>query len=263
MLAVLQLPCGWVDFFCSADAWLGMILMQKGAGLKCCFCMKWLMPLLMWEPYAAAVAVRLEWWWKAPDFLSPACCSGFCVRLLAALAEDGADGLGAGALCKMPCHANSDSAGLISPCEPLEINRPCSSAVDSDESMPPKESGHDSVQALSSVYPDYDALDSSAVSRAFMASFQLESRCKISMGFLLNADHEFWLLVIVLWVVLMPNVMIISVELKTLPCCSRFWLCCLLIYLQLNAYAAVVMGSIAEMDGFWVGLDGPLSADIV
>ncbi|GMH04927.1 hypothetical protein Nepgr_006767 [Nepenthes gracilis] len=61
---VLQLPCGWVDFLCSADAWLGMILMQKGAGLECCFCMKWLMPLLMWEPYAGerwGAAVRLAW----------------------------------------------------------------------------------------------------------------------------------------------------------------------------------------------------------
>ncbi|GMH21118.1 hypothetical protein Nepgr_022960 [Nepenthes gracilis] len=28
------------------------------------------------------------------------------------------------------------------------------------------------------------------------------------------------------------------------------------------AYAVVVMGSIAEMDGFWVGLDGPLSAEV-
>ncbi|GMH32034.1 hypothetical protein Nepgr_033878 [Nepenthes gracilis] len=36
------------------------------------------------EPYAAAVAVRLAWRWKAPDFLSPACYSGFCVWLLAA-----------------------------------------------------------------------------------------------------------------------------------------------------------------------------------
>ncbi|GMH09771.1 hypothetical protein Nepgr_011612 [Nepenthes gracilis] len=32
--------------------------------------------------------------------------------------------------------------------------------------------------------------------------------------------------------------------------------------IRLNAYAAVVMGSIAEMVGFWVGLDGPLSAVI-
>ncbi|GMH26507.1 hypothetical protein Nepgr_028350 [Nepenthes gracilis] len=45
-----------------------------------------------------------------------------------------------------------------------------------DEAMPPKEPGHDSVQALSPVYPDYGALDSSAVSRAFAAAFQLESR---------------------------------------------------------------------------------------
>ncbi|GMH00741.1 hypothetical protein Nepgr_002580 [Nepenthes gracilis] len=63
----LQLPCGWVDFLCSTDAWLGMILMQKGAGLECCFCMKWLMPLLMWEPYAGErwdAAVRLAWRWK-------------------------------------------------------------------------------------------------------------------------------------------------------------------------------------------------------
>ncbi|GMH29887.1 hypothetical protein Nepgr_031730 [Nepenthes gracilis] len=47
---------------------------------------KWLMPLLMWEPYAGerwAAAVRLAWRWKAPDFLSPACCSG-CARFLAA-----------------------------------------------------------------------------------------------------------------------------------------------------------------------------------
>ncbi|GMH21170.1 hypothetical protein Nepgr_023012 [Nepenthes gracilis] len=35
------------------------------------------------EPYAAAIAVRLAWRWKAPDFLSPACCSGFCVWLFA------------------------------------------------------------------------------------------------------------------------------------------------------------------------------------
>ncbi|GMH28245.1 hypothetical protein Nepgr_030088 [Nepenthes gracilis] len=62
---------------------------------------------------------------------------------------------------------------------------------------------------------------------------------------------EFWLLVIVMWVVLMPNVML------------KFWLCCFLVYLRLNAYAAVVMGSIAEMDGYWVGVDGPLSADTV
>ncbi|GMH21154.1 hypothetical protein Nepgr_022996 [Nepenthes gracilis] len=63
----LQLPCGWVDFLCSADVWLGMILMQKGAGLVCCFCMKWLMPFLMWKPYAGerwADAVRLAWRWK-------------------------------------------------------------------------------------------------------------------------------------------------------------------------------------------------------
>ncbi|GMH20954.1 hypothetical protein Nepgr_022796 [Nepenthes gracilis] len=43
---------------------------------------------------------------------------------------------------------------------------------------------------------------------------------------------------------------------------STPWCCCLLVYLRLNAYAVVVMGSIAEMEGFWVGLDGPLSTDI-
>ncbi|GMH21069.1 hypothetical protein Nepgr_022911 [Nepenthes gracilis] len=55
MLAVLQLPCGSVDFLSAADAWPGMILMQ------------WLMPLLMWEPYADerwAAAVWLAWRWK-------------------------------------------------------------------------------------------------------------------------------------------------------------------------------------------------------
>ncbi|GMH21121.1 hypothetical protein Nepgr_022963 [Nepenthes gracilis] len=36
------------------------------------------------EPYAAVVAVRLMWRWKAPDFLSPACCSGFCFGCLLA-----------------------------------------------------------------------------------------------------------------------------------------------------------------------------------
>ncbi|GMH18519.1 hypothetical protein Nepgr_020360 [Nepenthes gracilis] len=70
----------------------------------------------------------------------------------------------------------SDPDGQISPSEPLEVNRPICSAVDSDESMPPNESGHDSGQAGSTVYPDYDALDSSAVSRAFAAAFHLESR---------------------------------------------------------------------------------------
>ncbi|GMH21258.1 hypothetical protein Nepgr_023100 [Nepenthes gracilis] len=32
--------------------------------------------------------------------------------------------------------------------------------------------------------------------------------------------------------------------------------------IRLNASADVVMGSIAELVGFWVGLDGPLSAVI-
>ncbi|GMH20965.1 hypothetical protein Nepgr_022807 [Nepenthes gracilis] len=61
-LAVLQLPCGWVDFLCSADAWLGMFLMQKGAGLQCCFCMKWLMLLLLLEPYTVGFECR---WYTA------------------------------------------------------------------------------------------------------------------------------------------------------------------------------------------------------
>ncbi|GMH12886.1 hypothetical protein Nepgr_014727 [Nepenthes gracilis] len=59
----------------------------KGAGLECCFCTKWLMPLLILEPYAGerwTAAVRLAWRWKGKI-----------------TAEDGADGLGAGALCKM------------------------------------------------------------------------------------------------------------------------------------------------------------------
>ncbi|GMH20953.1 hypothetical protein Nepgr_022795 [Nepenthes gracilis] len=140
-------------------------------------------------------------------------------------------------------------AGLFSPCEPLEINRPCSSAVDSDESMPPKESGHDSVQALSSVHLDYGALEPSAVSRAFADAFQLESRSPANVWFG--------------WVSSVLRGYRISVDLKSLPCCSRFWLCCFLVYLRLNAYAVVVMGSIAEMDGYWVGLDGPLSTDTV
>ncbi|GMH03432.1 hypothetical protein Nepgr_005271 [Nepenthes gracilis] len=59
----------------------------------------------------------------------------------------------------------SDPDGQITTnCEALEVIRPVCSAVDSDESMPPNESGHDSVQTLSTVYPDYGALDSSAVS---------------------------------------------------------------------------------------------------
>ncbi|GMH04846.1 hypothetical protein Nepgr_006686 [Nepenthes gracilis] len=43
---------------------------------------------------------------------------------------------------------------------------------------------------------------------------------------------------------------------------AGLWLCCLLVCLGLNVYVAVEMGSNAEMVGFWVGLDGPLSADI-
>ncbi|GMH04943.1 hypothetical protein Nepgr_006783 [Nepenthes gracilis] len=68
----------------------------------------------------------------------------------------------------------SDPAGQITPSEPLEVNRPVCSAVDSDESMPPNESGHDSFGRCP-LYHDYGALDSSAVSHAFAAAFQLES----------------------------------------------------------------------------------------
>ncbi|GMH20489.1 hypothetical protein Nepgr_022330 [Nepenthes gracilis] len=35
-----------------------------------------------------------------------------------------------------------------------------------------------------------------------------------------------------------------------------------LVYLRLNAYVVGMMGVIAEMNGLWVGLDGPLFADI-
>ncbi|GMH15599.1 hypothetical protein Nepgr_017440 [Nepenthes gracilis] len=72
-----------------------MILMQKGAGLECCFCMKWLMPIFLLEPYAGVrwtAAARLEWKWNG-----------------SITAEDGAAGLGAGAfcclMCKVPCRA--------------------------------------------------------------------------------------------------------------------------------------------------------------
>ncbi|GMH14514.1 hypothetical protein Nepgr_016355 [Nepenthes gracilis] len=62
---------------------------------------------------------------------------------------------------------HSDPAGRITStsCEPLEVNRQVCSAVDSAEAMPPNESGHDSVQALSIVYPDYGAEDSTVVTR--------------------------------------------------------------------------------------------------
>ncbi|GMH23536.1 hypothetical protein Nepgr_025379 [Nepenthes gracilis] len=75
------------------------------------------------------------------------------------------------------CLVDSDPAGQISPiyCAPLEVNHPVCSAVDSDESLPPNESGHDSVQESSTMYSDYGASDSSAVSRAFAIAFQLES----------------------------------------------------------------------------------------
>ncbi|GMH04876.1 hypothetical protein Nepgr_006716 [Nepenthes gracilis] len=36
----------------------------EGCCLECCFCMKWSMPLLMWEPYAGerwAATARLAW----------------------------------------------------------------------------------------------------------------------------------------------------------------------------------------------------------
>ncbi|GMH03454.1 hypothetical protein Nepgr_005293 [Nepenthes gracilis] len=81
MLAVLQLRGGWVDFFCSADAWLGMIQLQKAAGLECCYCKMWLMPLLMWDPFAAFVVwIWLQFWtgnclpcpWISPKFNSAA-----------------------------------------------------------------------------------------------------------------------------------------------------------------------------------------------
>ncbi|GMH12827.1 hypothetical protein Nepgr_014668 [Nepenthes gracilis] len=56
-----------VGFLCSADACLGMIRLQKGAGLECYLCMKWMVPFLLMEPYAGVswtAAVWLAWWWK-------------------------------------------------------------------------------------------------------------------------------------------------------------------------------------------------------
>ncbi|GMH15576.1 hypothetical protein Nepgr_017417 [Nepenthes gracilis] len=71
----------------------------------------------------------------------------------------------------------SDPAERISPisCEPLDVNRPVCSDVDYAETMPPSESGRDSIPALSTVYPDYGAVDSTAVTRAFSAAFHLGS----------------------------------------------------------------------------------------
>ncbi|GMH15589.1 hypothetical protein Nepgr_017430 [Nepenthes gracilis] len=62
----------------------------------------------------------------------------------------------------------SDPAGCITPT--LEANRPVCSTVDSAETMPPNESGHD--PALPIVYPDYGAEDPTAVTRAFSAAFK-------------------------------------------------------------------------------------------
>ncbi|GMH03539.1 hypothetical protein Nepgr_005378 [Nepenthes gracilis] len=75
------------------------------------------------------------------------------------------------------CLIQSDPAGRISPisCEPLDVNRPDCSDVDYAETMPPSESGCVSVPALSTVYPDYGAVDSTAVTRAFSAAFHLGS----------------------------------------------------------------------------------------
>ncbi|GMH25429.1 hypothetical protein Nepgr_027272 [Nepenthes gracilis] len=68
----------------------------------------------------------------------------------------------------------SDPAGQMSPiCAPLEVKHQVCSAVDSDESIPPI--GHDSVQESSTMYSDYGASTSCAVSRAFAVAFQLES----------------------------------------------------------------------------------------
>ncbi|GMH21166.1 hypothetical protein Nepgr_023008 [Nepenthes gracilis] len=65
---------GWLgDFllFCGCKAWddpdadgcwLGMLILYKVVNAT-----------FDVEPYAATVAVRFAWRWKAPDFLSPAC----------------------------------------------------------------------------------------------------------------------------------------------------------------------------------------------
>ncbi|GMH26467.1 hypothetical protein Nepgr_028310 [Nepenthes gracilis] len=91
-----------VGFLCSTDACLGMILMQMGAGLECCLCMKWLVPLLLLEPYAGVhwtAAVWLAWRWKgrftgpclmgSPDYAAAAVfwfagtgAEGYCCSLL-------------------------------------------------------------------------------------------------------------------------------------------------------------------------------------
>ncbi|GMH15550.1 hypothetical protein Nepgr_017391 [Nepenthes gracilis] len=147
---------------------------------------------------------KLHWFFGALESSCLLCCCCFVSTV-----DDGADGLGAGALCKVPCRASmrnlfwpgdvkfdedsfsksslqipvpvpaeipevSEPAGCITPT--LEANRPVCSAVDSAETMPPNESGHDSDQALPIVYPDYGAEDPTAVTRAFSAAFSCWKR---------------------------------------------------------------------------------------
>ncbi|GMH19828.1 hypothetical protein Nepgr_021669 [Nepenthes gracilis] len=69
MPGVITLACEERKFTAFDDSVVGCAdahWLAKGAGLEYCFCMKWLMPLLMWEPFDGvcwAAAVRLAWWW--------------------------------------------------------------------------------------------------------------------------------------------------------------------------------------------------------
>ncbi|GMH24829.1 hypothetical protein Nepgr_026672 [Nepenthes gracilis] len=70
---VLQLPCGWVDFFCSANAWLGLTTDAKRVfGLVSLVLYEVVNATFDVEPYLLLYSLfRLAWRWKAPDFLSP------------------------------------------------------------------------------------------------------------------------------------------------------------------------------------------------
>ncbi|GMH04732.1 hypothetical protein Nepgr_006572 [Nepenthes gracilis] len=167
--------------------------------------------------------------------------------------------------------------------------------------MPPDVSGHDFVQALSTMYPDYGALDSFAVSRNFAAAFQLESLPRLRLLILYCLAH--WNVEYSAEVEVFSLVDRESWSMRMLDsyCCEVGGYLCLqfcnclvgrvgfLCSVRLQNFCGVENtsmmqlvygyalffglslikcicccgdGHIAEMDGFWVGLDGPLSADI-